>query len=532
MKNNLKTLLAGLLLGFMILSGCTKKLDLAPNDAVTNDIILSSEIGYKQALAKVYNTMMVTGPDGSGSGDLPAQIISDAGNSDFLRNLWYLQCLSTDEAGWTYANNTDPIGIHQLNWTSVNFSVKCVYYRAYYIITLANNFLIESTDAKLSSRGISGTDADKVRLYREEARLIRAYQYSLLMDLFGNPPLVTDATPIGSTVYPEQVGRAGIFSFVESELLAIETTLADPKTNEYGRVDKSAAWSLLARIYLNAEVYTGSAKYTEAITYCKKVLAAGYTLHSDYKELMLADNNLNGDEFIWAFPYDGLSTQTYGGTTFLIHGPAGVPGNISGCSGTWGCIRITQQFVGLFDAQDVRGQFYTNGQTLIMGTLLGDATQGYSSTKFRNLLRNGGPAPRIDAGNTFSSIDFPIFRLPEIYLTYAEAVLRGGTGGDNVTALGYLQQLAVRGRPADPNAAAFAQLNLQYVLDERGRELFWEGHRRSDLIRYNQFTTSTYLWAWKGGVASGSAVDGKYNLYPIPSDDLTSNPSLVQNPGY
>jgi hypothetical protein len=532
MKNNLKTFLAVSLLSFMLLSGCTKKLDLAPNDAVTNEVIFSTPAGYKQALAKVYNTMMVTGPDGSGSGDLPTQIISDAGNSDFLRNLWYLQCLSTDEAGWTYANNTDPIGIHQLNWTSVNFSVKCVYYRAYYIITLANNFLIESTDAKLGERGISGQDADNIRVYREEARFIRAYQYSLLMDLFGNAPLITDATPIGSTVYPAQVGREGLFRFVESELQAIETTLADPKANEYGRVDKAAAWSLLARIYLNAEVYIQTPRYTDAITYCNKVIGASYSLHPDYKELMLADNYLNTDEFIWSFPYDGLSTQTYGGTTFLIHGPAGVPGNISGCSGTWGCIRITQQFVGLFDNQDVRGQFYTNGQTLIMGTLLGDATQGYSSSKFRNKLRNGDPAPRIDAGNTFSSIDFPIFRLPEIYLTYAEAVLRGGAGGSDATALGYLQQLAVRARPTDPNASAFAQLTLQYVLDERGRELFWEGHRRSDLIRYGLFTTGTYLWAWKGGVASGSAVDSKYNIFPIPSDDLTSNPSLIQNPGY
>lgn len=532
MKNNLKSILAIFLLAVVVLPACKKKLDLLPNDAVTNEQIFTSELGYKQALAKVYNTMLVTGPQGSGSGDLPTQIISDAGNSDFIRNLWYLQCLSTDEAGWTYSNNTDPIGIHQLNWTSVNFSVKCVYYRCYYIITLANNYIIESSDDKLASRGITGADADKVRTYRQEARFIRAYQYSLLMDLFGNPPLITDATPIGSTEFPKQVGRAGIFEYVKSELQELETTLPEPRANEYGRVDRGAAWALLARNFLNAEIYTGTPAYTEAITYCKKVLGASYSLTSDYTQLMLADNNLNGSEFIWALPYDGLSTQTYGGTTFLIHGPAGVPGNISGCSGTWGCIRITQQFVGLFDNQDVRGQFWTSGQSLIMGTLLGDATQGYSSTKFRNKLRNGDPAPNIDPGNTYSSIDFPIFRLPEIYLTYAEAVLRGGTGGDDATALGYLQQLAIRARPTDPNASTYPQLTLQYVLDERGRELFWEGQRRTDLIRYDLFTTGGYMWAWKGGVASGTAVDSKYNIYPIPADDLTSNSSLVQNPGY
>lgn len=532
MKNNFKSMAGFFLMAMMILSGCSKKLDLAPNDAVTNDAIFATAGGYKQALGKVYGTMLTTGPQGSGSGDLPKQIISDAGNSDFYRNLWYLQCLSTDEAGWTYSNNTDPIGIHQLSWSSVNFSVKCIYYRAYYVISLCNNFIIESSDANLSRRGITGQDATNVKLFKEEARFIRAYQYSLLMDLFGNPPLITDATAIGSTEFPKQVGRAGIYAYVKSELEAVETTLADPRTNEYGRLDKAAAWSLLARNYLNAEVYTGTPAWTEAITYAKKVIAAGYQLQSDYKELMLADNNLNTDEFIWSLCYDGISTQTFGGTTFLIHGPAGVPGSISGCSGTWGCIRMTQQFVGLFENQDIRGQFYTNGQNLIMATLLGDASQGYSSTKFRNVTRAGVIAPNIDAQLTYSSIDFPVFRLAEIYLIYAEAVLRGGTGGDNATALGYLQNLAIRARPTDPNAGSYPQLTLPYVLDERGRELFWEGHRRTDLIRYGLFTTGGYLWAWKGGVALGTAVDPKYNIYPIPSDDLTSNPTLIQNSGY
>jgi hypothetical protein len=247
---------------------------------------------------------------------------------------------------------------------------------------------------------------------------------------------------------------------------------------------------------------------------------------------MLADNNLNTDEFIWTAPYDGIATQTYGGTTFLIHGPAGVPGSISGCSGTWGAIRVTQQFVDLFDAADIRGQFYTNGQNKIMTQLLDVSTDGYSSTKFRNLTRSGAIAPNIDDGKTFSSIDMPIFRLAEIYLIYAEAVLRGGTGGSSTTALGYLKQLAVRARPTDVNAANSASLDLNYILAERGRELMWEGFRRTDLIRYNEFTTGTYLWAWKGGVASGTAVDSKYNLYPIPSDDLSANPSLKQNDGY
>lgn len=533
MKNkSFKLLFIAPILALVVLAGCTKKLDLTPTNDLTNDKVFATPLGYKEALAKVYGVMLTTGSQGAGSGDLPSQIISDAGNSDFLRNLWYLECLSTDEAGWTYHGNTDPIGIHQMNWTSVNFSVKCSYYRSFYAITLANNFITESSDANLAKRNISGTDAANIKGYKNEARFIRAYHYWLLMDLFGNPPLITDSIAIGSTSFPKQVGRTGIFNFIENELKDLATKLPEPKANEYGRIDQAGVWSLLARLYLNAAVYTGTARYTDAITYCNKVTAAGYTLHPKYKELMLADNNLNTDEFIWTAPYDGIATQTYGGTTFLIHGPAAVPGDTSGCSGTWGCMRITQQFVDLFDAADIRGQFYTNGQNKIMTQLLDVATDGYSSTKFRNRLRNGAIAPNIDNGKTFSSIDMPIFRLAEIYLIYAEAVARGGTGGSNTTALGYLQQLAVRARPSDANAVNYPTLTLPYILSERGRELMWEGHRRTDLIRYGQFTTNTYLWAWKGGVQSGTAVDSKYNLYPIPSDDLAANPNIVQNPGY
>ena len=533
MKNkSLNRLVLVPMLALVTLASCTKKLDLSPTNTLTDDKVFATPLGYKQALAKVYGVMLTTGSQGAGSGDLPSAIISDAGNSDFFRNLWYLECLSTDEAGWTYHNNTDPIGIHQMNWTSVNFSVKCSYYRSYYAITLANNFIQESSDANLSKRGITGADAASINTYKQEARFLRAYHYWVLMDLFGNPPLVTDSVAIGAQSFPKQIGRTGMFNFIESELKDLATTLPAPKSNEYGRVDQAAAWSLLSRLYLNAVTYTGTPRYTDAITYCNKVIAANYTLHPDYKQLMLADNDLNTDEFIWVAPYDGIATQTYGGTTFLIHGPAAVPGSISGCSGTWGCIRITQQFVDLFDAQDIRGQFYTAGQNKIMTQLLDVSTDGYSSSKFRNVTRAGVIAPHIDNGNTFASIDMPLFRLAEIYLIYAEAVVRGGSGGSSTTALGYLKQLAIRGRPADANAANYPTLTLPYILSERGRELMWEGDRRTDLIRYGQFTTGAYLWAWKGGVASGTAVDSKYNLYPIPSDDISANPTLVQNPGY
>src|SRR5207253_1321749 len=136
---------------------------------------------------------------------------------------------------------------------------------------------------------ISGSDADNIREYAREARYLRAFQYWVLLDLFGNPPFVTEASIIGGPP-PPQGTRTEIFNYVESELKAIESGLPDARTNEYGRADKGAAWALLARLYLNAQVYTGTARFTDAITYSKKVIDAGYSLLSNYRWLMLADN--------------------------------------------------------------------------------------------------------------------------------------------------------------------------------------------------------------------------------------------------
>ncbi len=529
MKSLFKTGLLLPALFALILQSCTKKLDQFPTNDITSETVFATEAGYKQALAKVYASMAVTG---SPARDIPTEIVSDEGSTGFLRQFWYLQCLSTDEAGWTYSGNTDPLGIHQMSWSAQSQAVAGSYYRSFYNITLCNNFITESSDDNLSKRGISGADADKVRRYRAEARYVRAYNYWVLMDLFGNVPFVDESVPIGTPTLPKQISRKDLFTYIENELKGMESGLADARTNGYGRADKAADWALLARLYLNAAVYTGTARYSDAIVYSKRVIDAGYTLHGNYKELMLADNHLNTDEFIWTIQYDGTSTQTYSGTAFLAHGPAGVPADTSGTSGTWDCIRMTEQFVGKFPAADIRGQFWTGNQQLNMTVLLGDARQGYSSSKFRNRTRSGAIAPHVDAGKTFTDIDMPLFRLAEMYLIYAEAVVRGGTGGNNAQALTYLQQLAIRARPGDAGAAASAQLTLPYIIDERGRELFWEGHRRTDLIRFGQFTTSAYLWAWKGNVRNGTAVDAKYNLYPIPSIELSSNPNVVQNPGY
>ena len=517
-------------------SGCLKKLDLVPTNNLTPIQLYSTFAGYQQAMAKVYSAWALTGNQGgSGQPDLPTQIIADEGNSDFFRDYWYLQCLTTDEAGWNYHSNTDPLLIHEMQWDENNEVVGGLYYRSFFQITLCNDFINQSSDANLSSRGIAGASADTVRQYRAEARFIRAFQYWVLMDLYGNPPFVDENTVIGGNSLPKQIKRADLFNYVTSELRAINSDLVAPQQNQYGRADQAAAWALLARIYLNAQVYTGTAQFDSAITYCNKVIAVGYTLHPDYTQLMLADNNLNTDEFIFTIPYDGMRTQTYGGTTVLVNGPANVPQSISGGaqSGAWNCIRITQQFVGLFDtANDHRGQFWTQTQTLDMTELLGAPGDGYSSYKFRNKTRTGAEDPDTDPTTTFSSIDMPLFRLADIYLIYAEAVLRGATSGTQAQALTYYNAVRARAYNGSSINGIVGSIALQDILDERGREFMWEGCRRTDLIRFGQFTTGAYLWAWKGGVQNGTAVSDNLNLFPIPAFDISANHNLIQNPGY
>lgn len=517
----------------MLFTSCTKDLDRLPTNDITSETVYSTAVGYKQAFAKVYGAFALTGNQGpAGNGDIQG---IDEGFSDFLRLYWKAQELPTDEAviGWGDAGLPD---FHNMNWGANNPFLQGLYYRCYYQITVANDFIRQSADDRLSARSISGTDAEEIRKFRTEARYLRAFQYSVLMDLFGNVPFVTDADELGAVI-PQQLQRKDVFAYVEEELKAIEPDLAVPRSKEYGRADQAAAWALLARIYLNAEVYTGTARYTDAVTYSKKVIDAGYSLVDDYRNLMLADNNKNTNEFIFTINYDGLSTQSYGGTTFLVHASVvdgmdakndfGVP------SGGWFGLRTTKNLVALFPdpdgIADKRAQFQKNNLEI---NDIGKSSDGYGIRKYRNVTVSGAAAPHIDASGTFADIDFPLFRLAEMYLIYAEAVLRGGTAGDAAAPLQYINALRTRAYGNTSGNITSAQLTTDFILDERGRELYWEAFRRTDLIRYNRFVESSYLWPFKGGVRDGRGVESFRTLYPIPTSDLTANPNLVQNTGY
>lgn len=495
-------------------NSCTKDLDKIPTNSLTSDAQYSSLAGYKQSLVSVYSNLAY---------------------GNFLRYYWGMQEYTTDEAVSTWNDDGDG-KYHELAWSADLPALAYVYTSALTTITYCNNFIIESSENSVAKRGISGTDATAIQQFRAEARYLRAYCFWVLMDCYGNPPFPTENS-LGTTS-PEQIQRKDLFKFIETELKEIEPLLAGPRTNEVGRPDKAADWALLSRLYLNAEVYTNEARYSDAITYCNKIMSAGFSLESHYKWLMLGDNNLNTNEFIFTINYNSTN-QTWVGTNFMSLGAAGVPASINGMSDSWNSFRFTQQFPALFPSvdtlKDKRAQFYKTGQNLAV-TDISQSTDGYSSFKYRNVRRNGTAMVQNNSFGNLSDIDFPVFRLAEIYLTYAESVLRGGTGGSPETALSYINKLRGRAYDNDPLSVkgniSSAQLTIDFILDERGRELYWEAQRRTDLIRFNKLTTGTYLWAWKGGALNGINVDSKYNLFPIPTSDLLANPNLHQNINY
>lgn len=529
MKNNFLKLTGVVAVMALFLASCTKDLDRQPKYGNTAASLYINLAGYKSVLAKVYAGLTLTGNSGpDGSGDISG---IDEGFSSYIRQYWSAQELSTDEAviGWNDATIKD---FHYMTWSAADVFLRALYSRIYFQITLANEFIRESEASKVSDRGISGADATEIAFMRAEARFLRALSYYHAMDLYGNVPFVTEADNVGAFL-PNQITRANLFNYIESELKAIEGELKDARANEYGRADRAAAWALLSRLYLNAEVYTGTPKNTECITYCNKITAvAGYQLIANYRNLFLADNNVtSGNEFIFAVNFDGIKARTWGGTTFLVHAP--IVGSMSaaahGVDFGWGGVRVTEEFVGQFSgpAGDSRQNFYTSGQNLVVNDI-SSANDGYGNVKFRNVTSTGANG----SNPTWVDTDYPLFRLAETYLNYAEAVVRGGSGGSAATALLYINALRVRAYGNATGNINSGQLTLPFLISERAKEMHWEAVRRTDLIRFGMFTEGTYLWDWKGNTLNGQAVGSHRKLYPIPSADLVANPNLVQNTGY
>ncbi|NOT92387.1 RagB/SusD family nutrient uptake outer membrane protein [Ferruginibacter sp.] len=540
MKNNILKYLLFSLVAAIVASSCAKKLDLYPTNDLTPEKTFSTPAGYKSVLAKIYGTLASSGNQGAaGSPDISGGL-DEGSQIAFFRMYFNCQELPTDEAVVAWNDQTIK-DFHGLKWNSADPFLKGIYARPVYNVTLINEYLRECADDKLAERGIAGSDAAEIKKSVAEVRFLRAFNYWVMIDLFGKSTFITETDKIGATL-PKQIKRPELFAYIVSELKAIDGALAPAKTIEYGRVDQGAAWALLARTYLNANVYnstTNTKYYDSAIIYSKKVIDAGYSLYPGYGRVFMADNDKAKDEFIYAINCDGLKTTGYGNTSFFVHCASGDDHDEYGVSGGWYGYRTTAALVNLFadktGATDKRAMFTTTkfgtSAAQLAITDISDFNSGPHVKKYVNIRSDGLPVSDINA--TFADVDFPVFRLSEMYLIYAEAVLRNGTGGDLTTALSYINKIRARayGITTQGQVAA-SDLNLQFILDERGRELFWEGHRRTDLVRYGLLTTGTYLWPWKGGVASGTAADSKYNLFAIPASNIVANPNLEQNTGY
>ena len=509
-------------------TACTD-VTVAPKSTVASTNIFNEASSYRAFIAKIYAGLAVTGQQGpAGSADITS---NDEGFSSYTRLIWQMQELPTDEAAIAW--NDD--GVQTLNtqlWTSSNPFLGMMYYRIYFQVGLVNEFLRQTTDALLASRNVSPQLQSDIKVYRAEARFLRALSYWHGIDLFGDIPLVTEENAIGKTP-PQQRTRAEVFDYVVSELNAIRPDLPAGGTGQYGRADQGAVAMLLAKLYLNAQVYAGTDRYADARVEASNVIAGAYTLDNNYRRMFSADNNTS-PELVFVVTQDGIHTQSYGGTTFLTHASVGGSMNAGtfGIDGGWGGLRLKPEIVPLFPggggpaSADKRSSFfYTDGQTVSMA-IITEFKNGLAAPKFQNVTSTGAPG----SNPQFADTDYPMFRLGDAYLIYAEAVLRGG-GGTRAQALDYVNALRTRAYGNSSGNITDAQLTLDFLLDERARELLWEGHRRTDLVRYGRFTTAG-IWAWKGGVVGGQLTDATRDLYPLPASELFANPNLKQNPGY
>lgn len=543
----------------LVFCSCLKDLDTVPLNKTdfTSENAYENEASYLHSLAYINGYYMMVGQDDPGQNDLG---FSDSGQSEFLRQWINLNELSCDALKCVWGDSYVS-AIQTNSWgDGVNDAMTVVYTRAVKAIALVNEFLLQTEDAKLEARGQEHLK-ETILGYRAEARFHRAMFFYILMDEFGNPPFPMPENIGGEN--PEQIKRADLFAWLETELLDLGSeSSAMPEKGEvaYPRPTKGAVWALLSRMYLNAEVYTGSPRWEDAKNASQKVIDMGYAIHKTYSDMFRQDNTTNGsvEEFIFAVAYDRVSVQSWGGTTTFVSASLnedvnkalgaefGIPeGKIN--FENWAGYHVPADYVARFELNGVewgnsdnvfgydrersdRRAFFTNlgcEETFDLATM----ATGWLCWKYCGLNSDGTFAQGVEGGgdNKLSSADMPVFRLAEMYLNYAEADARlnGGSVKD-AKAREYVKALRDRAGVTMPS-----EITLDWLLDERARELMWEGHRRVDLIRYGYFTSMNYPWSFKGGIPNGKVAIPEYRtIYPIVQSDLSANSNLEQNKGY
>ena len=536
----------------LTLSSCVKDLDttpLNPWDVTSESAYGADEAGYIQGLAKIYNTMSTH--------ELTDISGVDGGATSITRAFWACQEITTDACLCAWGNDGWVRAMNYNTWTDAeNEAVFGVFFRSLQAIAYVNEYIRQTENDKLDLRGVSSEVKAKIQEYRAEARLIRAWYYWMAMDVFGAVPFATENTAFGAEA-PAQQPREYIYEYIVNELeeLASEGSALPAARSNYPRVDKGSALGLLARIYLNAEVYSGTAQWELAKSTCERIFNLGYGLSSNYAALFRGDNGENPDtlkEFLMVVPFDSHKQQTYGGTTFLVLASQNevydLPTYPLGGNGAWGGIRTTYEYAqkffnvsnpnyetGEYTCADKRGIFHIKDrfEKITSHEEVINFLYGWSCWKYNNVPHNMTAEEFLETAKneSFVDIDYPVVRLGEIYLIYAEACVRLGQGN---LAQSKMDELAVRTGVAPISLpATWDNAARDLFLGERARELMWESHRRTDLIRYDLFSSAEYLWPFKGGESPvGQAFPEYKELFAIPALQIAANPDLKNPAGY
>lgn len=551
-KYYIRILFVGLLGTVMLgATSCVRNLDIRAIDPQVTPSFQQNEV-----FVKAYAMMGVTGQKGvAGAQDLDGQ---DEGESGFYRTIFNCNELPSDECIWAWQDNPDIPQLTSINWNSSSIRTEWLYTRLGYNIT-QYNFFLDQTEGK--------TDEESLR-QRAEVRFLRALHYAYFLDFFGKAPFKEHF----NNDLPVEKKGSDLFAYLQNELEECEGDMYEPRQAPFGRADKAANWLLRARLYLNAEVYTGTADYKNAKEYATKVINSNYKLAPVYQELFMADNDENEramQEIILPIRQDGVKTRSYSGSIYLVSSTrtAGMPR--MGTTNGWSCIfaraSLIEKFfpnledvpmlpsevdapkkeelnsdekIDAFDMQyklrtvdiieeagDDRALFYSGvggGVRKLKTDAITGFNDGLSIVKWQNIRSDG----KATSHTEFPDTDIPLLRLSEAYLIRAEALFRLGEDDTGVADINALRKRA--------NCKRLVQtVTEKELIDEWAREFYLEGRRRSDLVRFDMFTGSKYLWDWKGGMMDGTSVPSFYNVYPIPESDLNNNKdNLTQNPGY
>ena len=530
-----------------ILTSCVNDLDTLPlnkTEPIAEYVYGNSEEAYLSGLGRLYFQFVTN--------DLTDLQQMDGGASEIIRAFWSVQETTTDEAKCSWENDAWVRALNTNTWTEVqNDAVYAVYVRTLQGIAYVNEYLRQTAPSKLNDRGVSAELAAKIDVYRAEARFIRAYLYWMAVDCFGSVPFTTEDSPFGGGYFPQQASRSDIYDYCVSELsylISDESPMLSPRSNP-PRADKGSAAGLLARMYLNSNVYTGVPRWAEAKALCEQIFAMGYSLCPDYASLFRGDNGENpqaAGEMLWSIDYDADNTESYGGTTYILSASMASTditdeSRPNGQTNGWAGLRVPYEYVskyfgvsgqdyqtGTYEVADKRGEvFYIKGRSESMEGALYSFMNGWTCLKFNNIPHDqtDGSYINVSATLNFSNVNFPMIRLAEICLIYAEACMNLGQGA---AALPYLAELSARAGVPAPS-----EVTAEFLVAERARELMWEAHRRTDLIRFGLYDSPDFLWPYKGGDSfAGQGFPSYKCLFPIPPTELAANDALVQTPGY